>query len=72
MVDENERERTRQAPGLRAVVEVLKSRVSVSVVSYQAGSRWTLLISACKEMGRLRDGKLADLPGDMMLILGRC
>jgi DNA repair protein RAD51 len=29
MVDEGERERIRTAPGLRAVVEVLKSRVSV-------------------------------------------
>jgi DNA repair protein RAD51 len=31
-VDEEERERVRKQPGLRAVVEVLKSRVSVSVV----------------------------------------
>jgi len=29
MVDEGERERIRTQPGLRAVVEVLKSRVSV-------------------------------------------
>ena len=29
MVDEEERERTRRKPGLRGVVEVLKSRVSV-------------------------------------------
>lgn len=31
LVDENERQRGLQAPGLRGVVEVLKSRVSVSV-----------------------------------------
>jgi DNA repair protein RAD51 len=30
MVDEAERERTKNAPGLRAVVEVIKSRVAVS------------------------------------------
>ncbi len=30
MIDEEERERIRKQPGLRGVVEVLKSRVSVS------------------------------------------
>jgi hypothetical protein len=29
MVDEGERERIRTSPGLRAVVEVIKSRISV-------------------------------------------
>lgn len=34
LLDEGERERARSAPGLRAVVEVLKSRVSVSDLNY--------------------------------------
>jgi len=33
MVDEEERERIRKRPGLRGVVEVLKSRVGVSVTN---------------------------------------
>ena len=34
MVDEQERERVRSKPGLRGVMEVLKSRVSVSRLSF--------------------------------------
>ena len=37
MVDEGERERIRTQPGLRAVVEVLKSRVSVRPPIFRLG-----------------------------------
>lgn len=75
MVDEDERERTRKAPGLRAVVEVIKSRVAVSLPchtlpSYQKctfgfeeqGMELGLTKVASGEMGCFRNCESIKLP----------
>jgi hypothetical protein len=56
MVDEGERDRIRREPGLRAVVEVLKSRVSV-----RPSVEILLMVVACWEMDCDRDCEYRDL-----------
>ena len=63
MVDQTERERTRTEPGLRALVEVLKSRVSVShvrsgfsgdTVDEQPAGRWAVFETVSRMGGTNR------------------
>lgn len=58
LVDEQERERSRKQAGLRAVVEVLKSRVSVGLSSRTRNRVGLIWMTAFGNLDSLRDGQL--------------